>query len=397
MDNATCVIVGVEATDARPSGEISSARKMIADCVSKLGLTPQTLAADTGYGKSEFLAWLESHAIASYIPLRQHFASTSGKSSSAWTDSPYRSESNSFECREGKELKYIGIKPAVNKSYIYRSTPAKCRACPVKNECTSGRYKQIVFHVEEAVRQRARERTREAAFSQHQRSRRKIEALFGELKNRIGLRRVRLRRLKHVREQFLMAAAAQNLKRLVPHLASGHPGSDNNIQNTTLQQDQRFYSFRIQPIAVRSPRVFQQLLATCGHDSRKADCQDGSDQTLTFLMGKPTGCAAPGSTRARRTWPAQQSISGDPGTLATEALSYAMPAAYLDRLGLPSLHCAPGAQSYRTGPVLTVVWRGKRVIADLCQFESGTAVPSFTLPTHKTPKCETYLSSHSAL
>jgi hypothetical protein len=115
----------------------------------------------------------------------------------------YRPESNSFECPEGKELKYIGIKPAVNKSYIYGSTPAKCRECPVKNECTSGRYKQIVIHVEEAVRQRARERTREAAFFQHQRSRRKIEALFGELKNRIGLRRVRLRRLKHVREQFL--------------------------------------------------------------------------------------------------------------------------------------------------------------------------------------------------
>jgi hypothetical protein len=143
----------------------------------------------------------------------------------------YRPESNSFECPEGKELKYIGIKPAVNKSYIYRSTEARCRECPVKSECTSGRYKQIVIHVEEAVRQRARDRRREAAFFQHQRSRRKIEALFGELKNRIGLRRVRLRRLKHVREQFLMAAAAQNLKRLVRYLASGRSG--NNSDNPT--------------------------------------------------------------------------------------------------------------------------------------------------------------------
>ena len=143
----------------------------------------------------------------------------------------------------------------MNKSYIYRSTPAKCRECPLKNECTSGRYKQIVIHVE-AVRQRARERTREAAFFQHQRSRRKIEALFGELKNRIGLRRVRLRRLKHVREQFLMAAAAQNLKRLVPYLASGTPGSNKKNQNSKLQQEQRCYSFRIRPIAVRRPRFF---------------------------------------------------------------------------------------------------------------------------------------------
>jgi hypothetical protein len=39
--------------------------------------------------------------------------------------------------------------------------------------------------------------------------------LFAELKNQIGLRRVRLRRLKVVREQFFLTAAAQNIKRLV--------------------------------------------------------------------------------------------------------------------------------------------------------------------------------------
>jgi Transposase DDE domain len=50
-------------------------------------------------------------------------------------------------------------------------------------------------------------------------ARKKVEALFAELKNQIGLRRLRLRRLKFVREQFLLAAAAQNLKRLVRFLS----------------------------------------------------------------------------------------------------------------------------------------------------------------------------------
>src|SRR5438270_2082141 len=45
-----------------------------------------------------------------------------------------------------------------------------------------------------------------------------VEALFAELKNQIGLRRLRLRRLKFVREQFFLAAAAQNIKRLVRFL-----------------------------------------------------------------------------------------------------------------------------------------------------------------------------------
>ena len=50
------------------------------------------------------------------------------------------------------------------------------------------------------------------------RQRRKVEALFSELKNLIGLRRLRLRRIKFVREQFYLAAVAQNLKRLVRFL-----------------------------------------------------------------------------------------------------------------------------------------------------------------------------------
>jgi hypothetical protein len=43
--------------------------------------------------------------------------------------------------------------------------------------------------------------------------------LFPELKNQIGLRRLRLRRMRFVREQFYMAAAVQNLKRLVRFLS----------------------------------------------------------------------------------------------------------------------------------------------------------------------------------
>jgi len=42
--------------------------------------------------------------------------------------------------------------------------------------------------------------------------------LFAELKNQIGLRRLRLRRMKFVREQFFLAAAAQNIRRLVRFL-----------------------------------------------------------------------------------------------------------------------------------------------------------------------------------
>jgi hypothetical protein len=62
---------------------------------------------------------------------------------------------------------------------------------------------------------RARELANTPEFAHAQRQRKKVEALFAELKNLIGLRRLRLRRLRFVREQFFLAAAAQNVKRLV--------------------------------------------------------------------------------------------------------------------------------------------------------------------------------------
>ena len=40
-----------------------------------------------------------------------------------------------------------------------------------------------------------------------------------ETEAKIGLRRLRLRRLKFVREQFFLAAVAQNIKRLVRFLS----------------------------------------------------------------------------------------------------------------------------------------------------------------------------------
>ena len=57
------------------------------------------------------------------------------------------------------------------------------------------------------------------SFAKHNEQRKKVEALFAELKNHIGLRRLRLRRMKFVREQFFLAAAAQNIKRLVRYLS----------------------------------------------------------------------------------------------------------------------------------------------------------------------------------
>ncbi|MGA8539621.1 MAG: transposase [Terriglobales bacterium] len=76
----------------------------------------------------------------------------------------------------------------------------------------------VLIHQHEPARQRARELAKTPEFARAQRQRKKVEALSAELKNRIGLRRLRLRRLKFVPQQFFLAAALQNIKRLVRYL-----------------------------------------------------------------------------------------------------------------------------------------------------------------------------------
>jgi IS5 family transposase len=78
-------------------------------------------------------------------------------------------------------------------------------------------------HWYEPARQAVRALVGTPAYERSRRARYKIEALFAELKQRLRLGRVRLRRLWNVSEQFLLAATAQNLKRLVRFLAQRPP------------------------------------------------------------------------------------------------------------------------------------------------------------------------------
>jgi DDE family transposase len=100
----------------------------------------------------------------------------------------------------------------------YCSTAAQCRECPQKQGCTATAYRKLFIRWYEPAREVARALVGTPSYERSRRARYKVEALFAELKQRLLLRRVRLRRLWNVAEQFHLAATAQNLKRLVHFL-----------------------------------------------------------------------------------------------------------------------------------------------------------------------------------
>jgi hypothetical protein len=129
----------------------------------------------------------------------------------------YQPELNRYLCPAGQVLNYGG-RVYRNRAFNYIGSRKKCGPCLLRPQCTSAAFRGLIIHPNEAARQRARELVNTPEFATAQRQRKKVEALFAELKNQIGLRRLRLRRLRFVREQFFLAAVAQNLKRLVRFL-----------------------------------------------------------------------------------------------------------------------------------------------------------------------------------
>jgi len=79
------------------------------------------------------------------------------------------------------------------------SGPQTLRRVCAKSPMHQGSVRFLAIHMDEAARQRARELANTPAFAMHSGKVKKVEALFAELKNQIGLRRLRLRRLRFVR------------------------------------------------------------------------------------------------------------------------------------------------------------------------------------------------------
>src|SRR5450631_836086 len=217
VDNHSCVIVGVQATAARMSQETVAAQDMLARFTQWRGREPESVAADTTYGNGEFLQWLADRSITPYMRTRDsiHRKNNPFFGPERFT---YEPENNRYICPAGQPQNYGGWVHR-NRAYNNTGTRKKCGPCSLRPQCTSAAFRGLIIHQNEPARQRARELVNTEEFAKAQRQRKKVEALFAELKNQIRLRRLRLRRLRFVREQFFLAAVAQNIKRLVSFLS----------------------------------------------------------------------------------------------------------------------------------------------------------------------------------
>ena len=98
---------------------------------------------------------------------------------------------------------------------IYRSSQNDCKTCPMKARCCPNTpIRKVARSIYESSRDVARSIALTPEYKQSRRDRKKVEMLFAHLKRILKLDRLRLRGLSGARDEFLLAATAQNLRRM---------------------------------------------------------------------------------------------------------------------------------------------------------------------------------------
>ena len=215
VDVEHAVIVDVEATPARTYEEVAATKTMIDRTETAFSLKPKRLTADTAYGTGKLLAWLLDKDITPHIPVWERYERTDGMFSRR--DFTYDAARDCYICPNGRQLRTSGT---VHDGRVrnYLSHPADCRICKLKQRCTRAPFRKIARDINEEARDHARALKATPEFEQSSDARKKVEMRFAHLKVHHRFERMRLRGLTGARDEFHLAAIAQNLKTLANHL-----------------------------------------------------------------------------------------------------------------------------------------------------------------------------------
>jgi hypothetical protein len=212
LDNA--IVVDVEATTAIRQAEVTAAKRMIERTKERFDLYPARLAGDTAYGSAEMLGWLVyEHGIEPHVSVFDRSARKDGTFSRE--DFTYDHEGDVYFCPAGKMLTCKGTLVNDGATLLYRASKYDCDACELKPGCcpkTPAR--KVPRSIHEGARDMARDIARTAEGLVSRRQRKKIEMLFAHLKRILHLDRLRLRGPNGARDEFHLAATAQNLRKL---------------------------------------------------------------------------------------------------------------------------------------------------------------------------------------
>jgi Transposase DDE domain len=222
IDVQAGIVLDVEATGAVRDQEVEATKKMIQRVEERFEVKPNHLIGDTAYGAAPMLAWLvEEKKIEPHIPVWDKAERQDGTFSR--TDFTFEAQDNRYTCPGGRYLETTG-RPTAEGTILYRSKNLECASCPLKAKCCPNTpNRKIARSVHESSRDIARALANTDAYRKSRKDRKKVEMLFAHLKRILKLDRLRLRGRSGAQDEFLLAATAQNLRRMAKWLVPRAP------------------------------------------------------------------------------------------------------------------------------------------------------------------------------
>ena len=221
LDHA--VIVDVEPSTAIRQAEVTATKTMIERTAQTFGLEPVRVAADTAYGSAQMLSWLvHDQGIEPHIPVFDKSARRDGTFSR--DDFQYSHEDDVYIYPEGKTLHTKGTLVNDGATLMYRASKYDCDPCRMRGRCCPKEpARKVPRSIFEGARDMARDIAKTDAYVISRRERKKVEMLFAHLKRILKLDRLRLRGPTGARDEFLLAATAQNLRKLAKLIPMPQP------------------------------------------------------------------------------------------------------------------------------------------------------------------------------
>ena len=223
IDTDNAIIVDVEATTAIRQAEVLAAKRMIERAMGRFDMYPAKLLGDSAYGSAEMLGWLVyEHGIEPHVTVFDKSARKDGTFSRE--DFKYDPAGDVYVCPGGKTLTTTGTRVNDGATLLCRASKIDCDGCALKPRCCP---KEVARKVPRSIHEGARDMARAIAKSWEgrvsRRLRKKVEMLFAHLKRILKLDRLRLRGPTGARDEFLLAATAQNLRKLAKLIPIPNP------------------------------------------------------------------------------------------------------------------------------------------------------------------------------
>jgi len=230
IDLKAGIILDVEASAVNKTAEVDATKAMMERVEDKFDLKPGRLVGDTNYGTAAMLGWLvDEKKIEPHVPVWDRSERQDGTLSRS--DFEWIEQANEYRCPEGKALRcdwraFKNPRTRITKADTikYRSSEFDCVGCPTKSRCcptTSTR--KITRSIHEKARDVVRALAATEAYAQSRKDRKKVEMLFAHLKRILKLDKLRLRGFSGAQDEFLLAATAQNLRRMAMWLIPRAP------------------------------------------------------------------------------------------------------------------------------------------------------------------------------